>query len=63
MKINCNFGKKKTTTKNKTLTDIRRRTALTAVHRSFLRSMIKLNPRSASCSLHFRFEEKKKTKI
>lgn len=37
------------------LTDIRKRTALTAVHRSFLRSMIKLNPKSASCSLNEKF--------
>lgn len=33
------------------ITDIRRRTALTDVHRSFLRSIIKLNPKSASCNL------------
>lgn len=47
--VNINAHKKQT--------DIFIRTALTAVHRSFRRSMIRLNPKSASCKL----EKDKKT--
>lgn len=36
------------------LTEILKSTALTAVHRSLRRSMIKLNPKSASCKLKIR---------